>query len=109
MLYVTIFAKGLITLKKIYVLASSHMQYLNFCRNFELNPRQDACYISDDYYRLLGLRPDAHAPLAILEGWEYNKNYTVATAQFLNFFYMFGKFEPQFISKGEIYNENFVI
>lgn len=95
--------------ERLYVLAASHMQYVNFCREFNLNPYKDAHYISTHAKeKLLGLSINREGRpknwLILLEDYYFNTAYDVSFIDFLNFFTNYGKFEPYFLSDGERYN-----
>jgi hypothetical protein len=86
-------------MKKAIIFASSLVQYRNFCRNFNLHPN-DYIYASGLYSDLCGWWVDK--PIILLEGYEYNRNYTCGVMNYVGH-----RFDNiGFISEGEIWNES---
>lgn len=85
-------------MKKILVFASSYGQFINFCRNFNLNRNKDVKYVLE-YAHVCGWWIDQ--PVVLLEGYEYNPNYTVKLMHYIGC-----RFEDiTFVSEGEMWDE----
>ena len=80
---------------KALIMAASRIQFINFCRNLELNPNE---------YRLVRHDGDCTGwwidkPVILLEGYQYNRDYRLGLLQYIGH-----RFENiSFVSEAEIY------
>lgn len=83
---------------KALILASSHGQFRNLCRNFNMNPME--YQFVRNWHDMCGWWIDK--PVIILNGYQYNSDYTLGLMTLIGH-----RFDNiGFLSEGEIWNES---